>query len=163
MRFDESRNKINNISETFEIPEEAKLCQNETVLQETAKEIQQDIEHKEEVVKEQILCEEDVQATEDTNESSNKSVQNECNIIEQKAVSLDELQRRQTLIEEQNRRRKALLARALADKKKRTQAEVEKLNEIQNEFKKLDVALSNDVKLLRKKIEIASITYMEAE
>ncbi|KAI4471310.1 rab6-interacting protein gorab [Holotrichia oblita] len=160
VRFDESRNKINNISETFEIPEEAKLCKSEIIPQEPDKETcQEEIQHKEEPIKEQIICEEDNKAIEEVNES----IQNESNVTEQKAVSLDELQKRQMLIEEQNRRRKELLTRALADKKKRTQAEVQKLNEIQNEFKKLDAVLSNDVKLLRKRIEIASITYMEAE
>ncbi|KAI4471308.1 rab6-interacting protein gorab [Holotrichia oblita] len=140
VRFDESRNKINNISETFKYLKKLSY-------------------HKEEPIKEQIICEEDNKAIEEVNES----IQNESNVTEQKAVSLDELQKRQMLIEEQNRRRKELLTRALADKKKRTQAEVQKLNEIQNEFKKLDAVLSNDVKLLRKRIEIASITYMEAE
>lgn len=95
----------------------------------------------------------------------NLSSCNENNItqVERKPIDIDELQTRQKLMEEQNRRRKELLARAIADKKKRTQQEAQRLNEVQNEFKKLDAMLSSDVKLLRKRIEAASIEYMEAQ
>lgn len=80
-----------------------------------------------------------------------------------KVKDLHELQTRQKLMEEQNRKRKELLAKALADRTKRTQEEAQRLNEIQIELKKLDATLSNDVKILRKQIDIASVDYMEAQ
>ncbi|XP_025835772.1 uncharacterized protein LOC108742498 isoform X2 [Agrilus planipennis] len=76
--------------------------------------------------------------------------------------SLQTLQARQKLIEEQNRKRKEILAKALADKTKKTREETERLNEIQREFKKLDALLSEDVNILRRQIEIASFDFMEA-
>lgn len=82
---------------------------------------------------------------------------------EKKFKDLDEFEARQKLIEEQNRKRKELLAKALADRTKQTQEEAQRLNEIQEEFKKLDAMLSGDVKILRKKIELASIEYMECQ
>lgn len=80
-----------------------------------------------------------------------------------KTRDLQELQTRQKLMEEQNRKRKELLAKALADRTKRTQEEAQRLNEIQVELKKLDATLSNDVKILRKQIDLASVDYMEAQ
>lgn len=80
-----------------------------------------------------------------------------------KVRDLSELQTRQKLMEEQNRKRKELLAKALADRTKRTQEEVQRLNEIQAELKKLDVCLSSDVKILRKQIDVASLDYTEAQ
>lgn len=82
---------------------------------------------------------------------------------EKKFRDLDEFESRQKLIEEQNRKRKELLSKALADRTKRTQEEAQKLNEIQGEFKKLDAVLCADVKILRKQIELASIEYMESQ
>lgn len=81
----------------------------------------------------------------------------------EKCKDLHELQTRQKLMEEQNRKRKELLSKALADRTKRTQEEAQRLNEIQNEFKKLDATLSSDVKILRKQIDLASVDYMEAQ
>lgn len=66
-------------------------------------------------------------------------------------------------MEEQNRKRKELLAKALEDRTKRTQEEASRLHEIKTEFKRLDALLSNDVKILRKQIEVASFDYMEAQ
>jgi RAB6-interacting golgin len=82
---------------------------------------------------------------------------------DRKFKDLDEFEARQKLIEEQNRKRKELLAKALADRTKRTQEEAQKLGEIQEEFRKLDAMLSSDVKILRKQIELASIDYMECQ
>lgn len=80
-----------------------------------------------------------------------------------KFKDLDEFEARQKLIEEQNRKRKELLAKALADRTRQTQEEAQRLNEIHEEFKTLDAMLSCDVKILRKQIEIASIEYMECQ
>lgn len=84
-------------------------------------------------------------------------------LSEKKFKDLDEFEARQKLIEEQNRKRKELLSKALADRTKRTQEEAQRLNEIQGEFKKLDDVLCADVKILRKQIELASIEYMESQ
>lgn len=149
VRFDESRNRTCNISDMIEIPEEAKLCKEE-VAPNTETNVEENIDKKE------INTVEDIQVKNDNSE-------NDTIIIEKQPIVLEEIQARQKLIEEQNRRRKELLTRVLADKRKQTQEEAQKLNEIQNEFKKLDAVLSNDVKLLRKRIEIASIHYMEAQ
>lgn len=149
VRFDESRNRTCNISDMIEIPDEAKLCKEE-VEPNTETNVEENIDKKE------INTVEDIQVKIDNSE-------NDTIIIEKQPIVLEEIQARQKLIEEQNRRRKELLTRVLADKRKQTQEEAQKLNEIQNEFKKLDAVLSNDVKLLRKRIEIASIHYMEAQ
>lgn len=76
---------------------------------------------------------------------------------------LEECLTRQKLIEEQNRKRKELLLKALADKTKQTQEEAARLHEINLQCMKLDSLLSNDVNILRKQIELASIDFMEAE
>lgn len=83
--------------------------------------------------------------------------------LQEKKLDLNEFQERQKLIEEQNRKRKELLAKALAVRTQQTQEEAQKLDEIRSEFKKLDMLLSGDVKILRHQIEIASLDYMEAE
>lgn len=83
--------------------------------------------------------------------------------VEKKHLDLKEFEVKQKEIEEQNKRRKELLSKALAARTKQTQEEARKLQEIQNEFKKLDADLSNDVKILRHQIELASVDYMEAQ
>lgn len=80
-----------------------------------------------------------------------------------KMLDLNEFQAKQKFMEEQNRKRKELLVKALADRTKQTQEEAQRLSRIQTEFKKLDAILSNDVKILRKQIEVASVDYMEAQ
>lgn len=45
----------------------------------------------------------------------------------------------------------------------KTQAEAQKLQQIQEELSKLDANLSNDVCILRSHIEIASVELSEAE
>lgn len=93
---------------------------------------------------------------------SNKD-KNEVTLLSERKIDLDEFQARQKLIEEQNRKKKELLMKALAVKTKQTQEETQRLNEVREEFKKLDALLSNDVKILRKQIELASLDYMEAQ
>ncbi|XP_067012766.2 RAB6-interacting golgin isoform X2 [Anabrus simplex] len=78
-------------------------------------------------------------------------------------TSLDEFQTRHKMMEEQNRRRKELLAKALANRKKQTHEEARRLQQIQEELQKLDVRLSNDVGILRNQIEAASFEFMEAQ
>ncbi|XP_038223338.1 RAB6-interacting golgin isoform X2 [Zerene cesonia] len=78
-------------------------------------------------------------------------------------VKLEELQLRQKLMEEQNKKRKEMLAKALADRTKQTEEEVQKLEKIKKELQVLDGQFSQDVAVLRKKIDQACISYSEAE
>ncbi|XP_013772468.1 RAB6-interacting golgin-like [Limulus polyphemus] len=77
--------------------------------------------------------------------------------------ALEKFQQRQKHMEEENAKRKQLLARAIADRKKRTQAEAKKLSNIQEELSHLDSVLSVDVSVLRDQIETASIEFYEAQ
>ncbi|XP_041648133.1 RAB6-interacting golgin [Cheilinus undulatus] len=75
---------------------------------------------------------------------------------------LEQLQQEQRLIEERNKRKKALLAKTIAEKSKQTQAEAVKLKRIQKELQALDDMVSNDIGILRSKIEQASWDYSSA-
>ncbi|NXS10518.1 GORAB protein, partial [Neodrepanis coruscans] len=88
--------------------------------------------------------------------------------VERKKVELQEksrweiLQQEQRLIEEKNKRKKALLARAIAERSKRTQAETVKLKRIQKELQALDDMVSADIGILRNRIDQASLEYSYA-
>ncbi|XP_051480423.1 RAB6-interacting golgin isoform X2 [Apus apus] len=88
--------------------------------------------------------------------------------VEKKKVALQEksrweiLQQEQRLIEEKNKRKKALLARAIAERSKRTQAETVKLKRIQKELQALDDMVSADIGILRNRIDQASLDYSYA-
>ncbi|KAM9410678.1 RAB6-interacting golgin isoform 1-T1 [Pholidichthys leucotaenia] len=75
---------------------------------------------------------------------------------------LEQLQQEQKIIEERNKRKKALLAKTIAEKSKQTQAEAVKLKRIQKELQALDDMVSNDIGILRGKIEQASWDYTAA-
>ncbi|XP_044295371.1 RAB6-interacting golgin isoform X2 [Varanus komodoensis] len=62
-------------------------------------------------------------------------------------------------MEEKNKRKKALLAKAIAERSKRTQAETVKLSRIQKQLQALDEMVSADIGILRNKIEQASWDY----
>ncbi|NXG46265.1 GORAB protein, partial [Psilopogon haemacephalus] len=87
---------------------------------------------------------------------------------EKKKVELQEksrweiLQQEQRLIEEKNKRKKALLAKAIAERSKRTQAETVKLKRIQKELQALDDMVSADIGILRNRIDQASLDYSYA-
>nr|XP_056701410.1 RAB6-interacting golgin [Euleptes europaea] len=72
------------------------------------------------------------------------------------------LQQEQKLMEEKNKRKKALLAKAIAERSKRTQAETVKLKRIQKELQALDDLVSADVGILRNRIDQASLVYSTA-
>ncbi|XP_060630332.2 RAB6-interacting golgin [Anolis sagrei] len=72
------------------------------------------------------------------------------------------LQREQKLMEEKNKRKKALLAKAIAERSKRTQAETIKLNKIQKQLQALDAMVSADIGILRNRIDQASLDYSYA-
>ncbi|XP_075566985.1 RAB6-interacting golgin isoform X1 [Pelecanus crispus] len=88
--------------------------------------------------------------------------------VEKKKVALQEksrweiLQQEQRLIEEKNKRKKALLAKAIAERSKRTQAETVKLKRIQKELQALDDMVSADIGILRNRIDQASLDYSYA-
>ncbi|KAL7888000.1 hypothetical protein AOLI_G00029740 [Acnodon oligacanthus] len=75
---------------------------------------------------------------------------------------LQQLQWEQRVMEEKNKRRKALLAKTIAEKSKQTQAEAVKLKKIQKELQALDDSVSNDIAILRNLIEEASLEYSVA-
>ncbi|XP_068445602.1 RAB6-interacting golgin [Clinocottus analis] len=75
---------------------------------------------------------------------------------------LEQLQQGQKIIEERNKRKKALLTKTIAEKSKQTQAEAVKLKRIQKELQALDDMVSNDIGILRGKIEQASWDYSAA-
>uniref|UniRef100_A0A8D0LPE0 RAB6-interacting golgin n=1 Tax=Sus scrofa TaxID=9823 RepID=A0A8D0LPE0_PIG len=88
--------------------------------------------------------------------------------LEKKKVELQEkshwevLQQEQRLMEEKNKRKKALLAKAIAERSKRTQAETIKLKRIQKELQALDDMVSADIGILRNRIDQASLDYSYA-
>nr|XP_003468738.2 RAB6-interacting golgin [Cavia porcellus] len=88
---------------------------------------------------------------------------------EKKKVELQEksrwqvLQQEQRLMEEKNKRKKALLAKAIAERSKRTQAETMKLKRIQKELQALDDMVSADIGILRNRIDQASLEYSYAQ
>ncbi|KAM6153504.1 RAB6-interacting golgin isoform 1-T1 [Erethizon dorsatum] len=88
--------------------------------------------------------------------------------LEKKKVELQEksrwqvLQQEQRLMEEKNKRKKALLAKAIAERSKRTQAETMKLKRIQKELQALDDMVSADIGILRNRIDQASLEYSYA-
>ncbi|XP_037681301.1 RAB6-interacting golgin isoform X2 [Choloepus didactylus] len=65
-------------------------------------------------------------------------------------------------MEEKNKRKKALLAKAIAERSKRTQAETIKLKRIQKELQTLDDMVSADIGILRNRIDQASLDYSYA-
>ncbi|XP_033476646.1 RAB6-interacting golgin [Epinephelus lanceolatus] len=75
---------------------------------------------------------------------------------------LEQLQQEQKIMEERNKRKKALLTKTIAEKSKQTQAEAVKLKRIQKELQALDDMVSNDIGILRGKIEQASWDYSTA-
>ncbi|XP_044529595.1 RAB6-interacting golgin isoform X2 [Gracilinanus agilis] len=88
--------------------------------------------------------------------------------LEKKKVELQEkshwevLQEEQRLMEEKNKRKKAFLAKAIAERSKRTQAETMKLQRIQKELQALDDMVSADIGILRNRIDQASLDYSYA-
>ena len=56
-----------------------------------------------------------------------------------------------------------MLARAIQDRKKKTDTESKKLDQVHQELEKIDMMLNTDVQYLRKSIEQASLEFMEAQ
>jgi len=76
---------------------------------------------------------------------------------------LENVHRRQKEMEEKNRRKKDLLSKEIAMRKKKALAESSKLVKVQAELAKLDQLLSNDVSVVRDKIDDACYEYNQAK
>ena len=76
---------------------------------------------------------------------------------------LTAFQEKQKLIEEQNRKKKEMLSKAINDRKKKTEGEARKLDVVHKELEKIDLMLNTDVRFLRDSIEEASLDFMEAQ
>ncbi|KAM4722849.1 RAB6-interacting golgin [Rhinophrynus dorsalis] len=76
---------------------------------------------------------------------------------------LDQLQLEQRLMEEKNKRKKALLAKAIAERSKKTQAEAVKLKRIQKQLQALDDLVSTDIGILRNRIDQACLEFSQAK
>ena len=76
---------------------------------------------------------------------------------------LENVHRRQKEMEERNRRKKDLLSKEIAMRKKKALAESSKLVKVQAELAKLDQLLSNDVSVVRDKIDDACYEYNQAK
>lgn len=72
-----------------------------------------------------------------------------------------ELQRK--VMEEQNKMKRSLLQDAISKHAEKTQAEAKKLGEIKTALDQLDSELSNDVAILRKQIETATLHFNTIE
>ncbi|XP_054714881.1 RAB6-interacting golgin-like [Uloborus diversus] len=103
----------------------------------------------------------DAAAEEDRFTKENISITDPENEMHLPSLELFEL--KQKRIEAENARRRALISKAITDKKKRTLAEAAKLNKITYELDRLDSILSADVSILRDYIEKASLEFTEAE
>ena len=78
-------------------------------------------------------------------------------------LKTQELQKRQKLLEEENKVKRQLLTKAIADRRQKTTEESKKLQQIQNELQKMDQLVANDVRFLRNTIEEASFEYNDAQ
>ena len=85
---------------------------------------------------------------------------------QQAAITLttaEDIQKRQKELEEENKAKRQLLTKAIADRKLKTTEENKMLTQCQNELQKMDLLVANDIGLLRKTIEEASIEFSEAQ
>lgn len=76
---------------------------------------------------------------------------------------LNSFEQRQKRMEADNAKRRELLLKAIDDRKKRTEEEGKKIIKVQAELGKLDSMLSNDVGILRREIETASLDFSDAQ
>ena len=89
--------------------------------------------------------------------------ENEKQTTADSTSKLELFQEKQKLIEEQNRKRKEMLAKEIIDLKKKTDSESKKLDIVHQELQKIDLMLNTDVQFLRDSIEQASFDFMEAQ
>ena len=103
---------------------------------------------------------EDPSSTTTSTSNNNPSVDTSGTDRESKISAFQE---KQKLIEEQNRKKKELLSKAINDRKKKTAGEARKLDVVHKELEKIDLMLNTDVRFLRDSIEEASLDFMEAQ
>ncbi|XP_055870426.1 RAB6-interacting golgin-like [Biomphalaria glabrata] len=77
--------------------------------------------------------------------------------------NVQKFQQQQKVIEEANKHKRALLAQAIENRRKKAKAEAEKLMRVQQELNHLDTLLTADVSIIRDRIEIASLEYNDAQ
>lgn len=80
-----------------------------------------------------------------------------------KGMSLKDFEQQRKLMQEQNRQKRDMLHKAIEQHTQKTAAEVNKLQEIKTELSKLDSELANDVAILRKQIDNASLHFSNVE
>lgn len=88
--------------------------------------------------------------------SKDAAISREINAVEQYRIQ-------QKVMEEQNKKKKQLLAEALVARQKRTKQEAVKLQKIKQQLEHLDHILSVDVSIVRDRIEEASREFVEAQ
>jgi RAB6-interacting golgin len=86
----------------------------------------------------------------------------EVQLADEPGTNLDTLHKKQKEIEEENQKKKTLLHQAIAERYQKTAAEAKILTSVQVELDKIDLLLSNDVFILRDKIETANKTFEAA-
>jgi len=84
-------------------------------------------------------------------------------VQEKEKQKLEDVHRRQKEMEERNKRKKAMLSKEIAVRKRKALAESSKLQKVQVELAKLDKILSFDVSILRDKIDEACGEYNDAK
>lgn len=84
-------------------------------------------------------------------------------VAELEMSSLEQLQIKQKLIEDQNKKKQELIKQALHQKFKQTQNESVKLKDIQKQLNHLDQTLQTDVEVLRNKIDESCLLFSQAQ
>lgn len=91
------------------------------------------------------------------------AVQTESNGHDDKQTRNQDFELHRKLMEEQNKMKRNLLQDAISKHAEKTQAEAKKLGEIRHALEVLDSELSNDVGILRKEIEVATLAFNQIE
>ncbi|XP_014239533.1 RAB6-interacting golgin [Cimex lectularius] len=76
---------------------------------------------------------------------------------------LDEFEERRKQLEIKNAKAKEELQKALQMRAQKTKEEVKKLNLIESELKEIDAGLTNDIAIIRNRIEKASMLFLDAQ
>ena len=87
----------------------------------------------------------------------------EIDVCDDKHSRIQDFELQRKLMEEQNKMKRNLLQDAISKHTEKTQAEAKKLNEIRQALATLDSELSNDVGILRKQIETATLHFNTIE
>lgn len=87
----------------------------------------------------------------------------EMNGYDEKQIRHQDFELNRKLMEEQNKMKRSLLQDAISKHAEKTQAEAVKLGEIRHALNVLDSELSNDVGILRKEIETATLHFNQVE